>query len=54
MISLTCGLKQNKTNEQTKESKTHRYREQTGSCQSGGDLEVGDMINRVKGYKFQI
>ena len=37
----------NKINEQMKQEKTHRCREQTDDCQSGGKL--GDWMKKVKG-----
>ena len=42
----------NKINEQTKLKRTHRYREQTDSCQRGET--VGELGDRGKGIKYKL
>ena len=41
MISLICGIKNKDTNELTSETKTHRHRKQTYSCQGKGQVWGG-------------
>ena len=43
MFSLICGIKKTKQKNTTKQSHTHRYKEQTGSCQR---VEVSDKGER--------
>ena len=45
----------NKISEQTKQKQTHRYREQTDSCQRGGDFRgLGEKGEEIKQRKILI
>ena len=41
LISFICGVLKNKGTSKSKQRQMHRYREQMGSCQRGGEWRVG-------------